>query len=152
MMKKQTSFYAKKEDLDKEWFVVDATDEILGRLASFVAGILRGKHKPTFTPSVDTGDFVVIKNAEKITVTGKKKKEKKYYNHSRFPGGLKETTFEKLIERKPEDVLYRAIKGMLPHNRIGRQMLTKVKIYAGESHPHEPQKPKEISIPKKEAS
>jgi large subunit ribosomal protein L13 len=150
MMKKQTSYYAKKEDLEKEWFVVDATDEILGRLASFIASILRGKHKPTYTPSVDTGDFVIITNAEKVAVTGNKKSDKKYYRHSRYPGGLKETTFEKLIEKKPEDVLYRAIKGMLPHNRIGRQMLTKVKIYAGENHPHESQNPKSISTPNKE--
>ncbi len=149
-MKKQTSFYARKEDLEKEWFVVDATDEILGRLASFVATILRGKHKPTYTPSVDTGDFVIIKNAEKVTVTGKKKTDKKYFRHSRYPGGLKETTFEKLIEKKPEDVLYRAIKGMLPHNRLGRQMLTKVKIYAGETHPHESQNPNYLTMPNKE--
>ena len=150
-MKKQHSYYAKPTDIEKKWYSVDASNQILGRLATEVAKIIRGKHKPSFTPSVDVGDFVVIYNAEKITVTGKKKLQKMYYRHSGYPGGLKEANFEQMINKKPEEVLYKAIKGMLPHNRLGRQLMTKVKIYAGESHPHEAQNPEVLSLNPKEA-
>jgi large subunit ribosomal protein L13 len=132
---------AKKEDIQREWFVVDATDKVLGRLASEIARRLRGKHKPIYTPHVDTGDFIVVVNAEKINLTGKKLKEKIYYRHSGYPGGIKATTAEKMLEKKPEDILRIAVRGMLPKNSLGRQMLTKLKIYRGSEHRHEAQVP-----------
>ncbi|MFT5170917.1 MAG: large subunit ribosomal protein L13 [Candidatus Marinamargulisbacteria bacterium] len=147
-MREQKSYYATPSDTEQQWFIVDAKDQILGRTAAFVASILRGKHNPKFTPSMDTGEFVVICNAEKIKVTGNKLKEKKYYTHSRYPGGLKEISLEHLLEKKPEHALYKAIEGMLPKNRLGRKLLTKVKIYAGGSHDHEAQNPKPLSVPK----
>jgi large subunit ribosomal protein L13 len=138
-MKKQNTYYAKPADIKKNWIEINAEDKILGRLASSIASIVRGKNNPQFTPSVDTGDFVVVYNAEKIVVTGSKKRNKFYYNHSGYPGGLKKTSYSDLISRKPQDVLYRAVKGMLPHNRLGRQLIKKVKIYAGSNHPHNAQ-------------
>lgn len=149
-MKKQTSYYAKPSDIRRKWVAINAEGEILGRLASKAASILQGKNKPMYTPSVDTGDFVVIFNAEKIKVTGNKVEDKKYYDFSGYPGGLKTISFKHLIQKKPEDILFRAIKGMLPHNRIGRQMLKKVKIYAGNAHPHSAQNPELISVTSKE--
>ena len=147
-MKEQKSYYAKPEDITRKWYIVDATDQVLGRLASEVAKILRGKNKPQFTPSVDMGDFVIVLNALKVKVTGNKEKEKKYYNHSGYPGGLKEKTLEFLRKKNPEEILMRAIKGMLPHNKIGKQMLKKVKIYKGAEHSHEAQNPEKISVVK----
>lgn len=137
---------AKPQDVERKWYVVDAEGKTLGRLASKVAAILRGKHKPTFTPHVDCGDYVIIVNAEKIQVTGKKRTDKVYYRHSGYPGGLKATTFEQMIARRPERVLELAIKGMLPHNRLGRQMYRKLKVYAGPEHPHAAQKPEPLEL------
>ncbi len=135
------TFSAKKEDITSEWFVVDAAGKVLGRLASEIARRLRGKHKPIYTPHVDTGDFIVVVNAEKIKLTGKKLTDKVYYRHSGYPGGIKATTAEKMLEKKPEDLLRIAVKGMLPKNSLGRQMLTKLKVYKGSKHQHEAQMP-----------
>lgn len=140
------TFYAKKEDIDKKWFLIDAKDKVLGRVASKAAYILRGKHKPEYTPSVDMGDFVVIINADKVKVTGNKQFNKKYYHHSGYPGGLREIPFYKMIEKDPTFILRNAIRGMLPHNRLGRKQLKHVKIYADENHPHVAQQPVIIDI------
>ncbi|MFS8641186.1 MAG: 50S ribosomal protein L13 [Symbiobacteriaceae bacterium] len=140
------TYMAKPQDVERKWYVVDAEGKTLGRLASKVAAILRGKHKPTFTPHVDCGDYVIIVNAEKIQVTGKKRTDKVYYRHSGYPGGLKATTFEQMIARRPERVLELAIKGMLPHNRLGRRMYRKLKVYAGPEHPHAAQKPEPLEL------
>ena len=140
------TFSAKSHEVVHEWFVIDATDKVLGRVASEVALRLRGKHKPEYTPHVDTGDFIVVINAEKIAVTGKKAQDKKYYRHSGYPGGIKETNFTKLIAHKPEDVLHKAVKGMLPKGPLGYAMIKKLKLYAGTEHPHEAQQPKELDI------
>ncbi len=137
---------AKIENVKRDWYVVDAQDAVLGRLASQVANVLRGKNKAIFTPSVDTGDFVIVVNAEKIALTGRKLADKVYYSHSGFPGGLKEITAGKLLERKPEDVIKKAVKGMLPKNKLARHMLKKLKIYAGSSHPHDAQQPKQLAL------
>ncbi len=128
-------------DINREWFIVDATDQVLGRLATQIAHRLRGKHKPEFAPHMDNGDFIIVTNCEKIKVTGNKMAQKMYYNHSGYVGGLRETTLEKMLERKPEEVLMHAVRGMLPRNRLGRAMLTKLKVYSGSEHPHEAQKP-----------
>ncbi|MBT0585212.1 50S ribosomal protein L13 [Alteromonas oceanisediminis] len=140
------TFVAKPETVKRDWFVVDATDKTLGRLASEIALRLRGKHKPEYTPHVDTGDYIVVVNAEKITVTGNKAKGKIYYSHSGYPGGLKDTTFEKLIEKKPEMVLEKAVKGMLPKGPLGRAMFRKMKVYAGAEHNHAAQQPQVLDI------
>ncbi len=132
--------------LEHDWYVVDATDQRLGRLASEIAMILRGKNKPQYTPHMDTGDFVIVVNAEKVVVTGKKRTQKIYHRHSGRPGGMKTETFAKLQQRLPERILEVAIKGMLPKNSLGRQLFTKLKVYAGPTHPHEAQKPKELQI------
>jgi large subunit ribosomal protein L13 len=140
------TFVAKPETVKRDWFVVDATDKTLGRLASEIALRLRGKHKPEYTPHVDTGDYIVVVNAEKVTVTGNKAKGKIYYSHSGYPGGLKDTTFEKLIEKKPEMVLEKAVKGMLPKGPLGRAMFRKMKVYAGADHNHAAQQPQVLDI------
>jgi large subunit ribosomal protein L13 len=140
------TFSAKAETVQREWFVVDATDKTLGRLATEIASVLRGKHKPEYTPHVDTGDFIIVINAEKVRVTGAKTSDKMYYSHSGFPGGIKEISFEKLILRAPERVIEIAVKGMLPKNTLGRQMYRKLKVYAGDTHPHASQQPKELKI------
>lgn len=145
-MKKQKTYYAVPSDIKRDWFSVDAEGQTLGRLASNIASVLRGKHKPSYTPSMDTGDFVVVTNVEKLTVTGNKVKDKKYYFHSRYPGGLKTFSFEGLQQRDARRVLYLAVKGMLPHNRLGRKMLTKLKLYVGSNHPHTAQNPKSLEI------
>ena len=136
------TFSAKKEDITREWFIVNADGKVLGRLASEIARRLRGKHKPVYTPHVDTGDFIVVINAEKISLTGQKLTEKVYYSHSGYPGGIKAITAEKMLEMKPESLLRIAVKGMLPKNSLGRQMLTKLKIYRGSEHGHEAQMPR----------
>ena len=141
------TFSPKAADISHEWWVVDATDLPLGRLASEIAQLIRGKHKPTFAPHVDGGDFVVVVNAEKVAVTSGKSQEKIYYRHSGYPGGLKEETFESLLERRPEQVLERAVKGMLPKNRLGRQLGNKLKVYAGPEHPHAAQQPQPLALP-----
>lgn len=133
-------------DIDRRWFVVDASGQRLGRLASEVAAVLRGKNKPTYTPHLDTGDFVVIVNAEKVDVTGKKRTQKVYRRHSGRPGGMKTESFEKLQNRLPERIVEHAIKGMLPKNALGRQLFRKLKVYAGEAHPHTAQQPEVLTI------
>jgi len=134
------------DTLDRKWYVVDATDKRLGRLASEVAMVLRGKNKPTYTPSMDTGDFVIIVNAEKIAVTGRKRSQKLYRRHSGRPGGMKTETFAKLQARVPERILEQAVRGMLPKNTLGRQLFTKLKVYAGPDHPHAAQQPQVLEI------
>lgn len=141
-----STYSAKPESVKRDWFVVDAAGKTLGRLATEVATRLRGKHKPVYTPHVDTGDYVVIINAEKVAVTGKKASDKMYYHHTGFPGGIKEASFEKLIERKPEKVIELAVKGMLPRNPLGRAMYRKLKVYAGSEHPHAAQQPQPLEI------
>lgn len=140
----QKSYTQKKSDIQNDWFVADATDQTLGRFATKVAHVLRGKHKATFTPHMDGGDFVVVTNAEKIKMTGNKLNAKKYYSYSGYRGGLKETTAKDLLQEKPEDIVTFAVKGMLPKGPLGRQMLSKLKVYAGSEHPHTAQQPKEL--------
>ena len=137
---------AKLENVKREWYLVDAQDLVLGRLASHVANVLRGKNKAIYTPSVDTGDFVIVVNADKIALTGRKLADKIYYSHSGFPGGLKEITAGKLLEAKPTELIKKAVKGMLPKNKLSRHMLKKLKIYAGASHPHDAQQPKTLAL------
>lgn len=136
----------KPEDIRREWVLVDAEDKILGRLATQVAMRLRGKHKPEFAPHVDNGDFVVVVNADKIRVTGNKLNAKKYYRHSGYPGGIKETGLREMLATKPEEVIRKAVRGMLPKNSLGRQLLKKLKVYAGTEHPHEAQQPQKIEL------
>lgn len=140
------TFVAKEAGIDKKWYLVDAENKVLGRLASQIARRLRGKHKPVFTPHADTGDFIVVINAEKVTMTGAKSGQKIYYRHSGYVGGLKEITAEKLLEKKPERLIRSAVKGMLPKNSLGRRQLKKLKVYAGSEHPHEAQKPEKLEI------
>ncbi len=135
------SYMAKPAEVERKWYVIDAKNQTLGRLASEVASILRGKHKPTFTPHVDTGDFVIVINAAEVKLTGKKMTDKIYYHHSGYNGGLKEIPYGELIAKKPEKAIEISVKGMLPHNRLGRQMIKKLKVYAGSEHPHQAQKP-----------
>jgi large subunit ribosomal protein L13 len=132
-------------EVAQQWYVVDASGQTLGRLATDIARVLRGKHKPQYTPNHDVGDFVVVVNASKIRVSGNKLTDKKYYRHSGYPGGLTETTLEKMLERYPERVLQQAVKGMLPHNRLGSAMYGKLKVYAGAEHPHGAQQPKSLA-------
>jgi len=140
------TYSPKPGDIERVWFVVDATDLPLGRLASEIAQLLRGKHKPTYAPHVDGGDFIVVVNAEKVAVTSDKSQSKIYYRHSGYPGGIKAETFESLRERRPEAVIERAVRGMLPKTKLGRQMLRKLKVYAGPDHPHAAQKPEALEL------
>jgi large subunit ribosomal protein L13 len=140
------TFVANSATRERNWYVVDATGQTLGRLATQIADALRGKRKPEYTPHVDTGDFVIVVNAEKIAVTGNKRAEKRYYRHSGYPGGLKSRTLEEMLERRPEEVIRRAVKGMLPRNRLARKQITKLKIYAGPEHPHVAQKPETLEL------
>ena len=137
---------AKAENINRDWYVIDAQDLVLGRLSTVIAGILRGKNKPFYTPSVDTGDFVIVVNAEKVALTGRKLSDKIYYSHTGFPGGLKEVSAGVMLEKKPEDVIKKAVKGMLPKNKLARHMLKKLKVYAGAAHPHEAQQPKNLTL------
>ncbi len=137
---------AKAENIKRDWYVVDAQDAVLGRLSTQVANVLRGKNKAFFTPSVDTGDFVIVVNAEKIALTGRKLANKIYYSHSGYVGGLKEITAGKLLEKKPEELIKKAVKGMLPKNKLARAMLSKLKIYAGPDHPHAAQLPIKLAL------
>jgi large subunit ribosomal protein L13 len=137
---------AKAENIKRDWYVVDAKDVVLGRLSTRVAGILRGKNKAIYTPSVDTGDFVIVVNADKVALTGRKLADKIYYSHSGYVGGLKEISAGKLMEKKPQELIKKAVKGMLPKNKLARNMLSKLKIYAGSSHPHEAQQPKILAL------
>jgi large subunit ribosomal protein L13 len=140
------TFTPKPGDITREWHVIDATDVVLGRLASQAAVLLRGKHKPTFAPHVDTGDFVIIINAEKVALTGAKAQQKRAYRHSGFPGGLRSQSYAELLEKSPAKAVEKAVRGMLPKNSIGRQQLTKLKVYAGSEHPHAAQQPKPFEI------
>lgn len=140
------TFSAKPQNVEHNWLLVDAEGQTLGRMATEIASRLRGKHKPEYTPHVDTGDFIVVINAEKVRVTGKKAKDKMYYSHSGYPGGLKTFSFEKLIDRSPERVLKLAVKGMLPRTPLGRAMFKKLKVYAGTEHPHAAQQPQALQL------
>lgn len=140
------SFMASPSTIERKWYVVDATGHTLGRLASEIASILRGKNKPTYTPHIDTGDYVIVVNADKIQVTGKKLDQKVYYNHSDYVGGMKETILREKMAKKPEDVIYLAVKGMLPKGPLGREMITKLHVYAGADHKHQAQKPEVLEI------
>ncbi len=144
--KELKTYNVKASEIEREWWIVDATDKTLGRLSTLIAQILRGKHKPTFVPHLDSGDFIIVTNAEKIRVTGNKEEQKEYFRHSGFPGGARFTSLKQLRETHPERIIEHAVKGMLPHNRLGRAQLKKLKIYAGESHPHEAQQPKPLKI------
>jgi large subunit ribosomal protein L13 len=135
-----------KEEVEKRWYLIDANGKVLGRLASEIAKILRGKKKAIFSPHVDTGDFVIVVNAEKVKLTGDKLKGKLYYHHSGYPGGLKAVAAEKLLANKPEELLRRAVKGMLPKNKLGNKVFKKLKVYAGSKHPHEAQQPKQVQL------
>ncbi|MBW6457676.1 MAG: 50S ribosomal protein L13 [FCB group bacterium] len=140
------TFSAKPTDIKHDWYLVDAEDVVLGRLASKVAQILRGKHKPIYTPHMDTGDFVIVINADKVRLTGTKEEKKSYFRHTGYPGGSRTTTFKELFAKRPEEVVRKAVKGMIPHNKLGRQIFKKLKVYAGSEHPHESQQPKPLEI------
>jgi large subunit ribosomal protein L13 len=140
------TYQATAQDRDRVWYVVDAESKTLGRLATQIAEVLRGKRKPTYTPHVDVGDFVVVVNAEKVAVTGKKLEDKRYWRHSGYPGGIRSRTLGDMLEKRPEEVIRKAVKGMLPRNRLARQQLRKLKVYAGPEHPHQAQKPETLEI------
>ena len=140
------TYSARPQDIDREWLVVDAQGQTLGRLATHIAAVLRGKHKPLYTPHLDCGDFVIVVNADKIQVTGKKMDQKIYYRHSGYPGGLKEIVLRRQMERHPERVIESAVRGMLPKNRLGRKMFKKLKVYAGPTHPHQAQQPRAMQL------
>ncbi|MDQ7032016.1 MAG: 50S ribosomal protein L13 [Desulfonauticus sp.] len=140
------TYSAKPQEISRNWFVVDATGKTLGRLASEIAKRLRGKHKPEFTPHLDCGDFIIVVNAEKIHVTGRKLEQKKYYWHTGYPGGIRSKSLQQLLQDKPEDVILKAVKGMLPKNRLGRKLLKKLKVYRGGEHPHVAQQPQPLEI------
>lgn len=140
------SYNAKPAEVERKWYVVDATDQIVGRLATKVATILRGKHKPIYTPHVDCGDYVIIINADKVRLTGKKEEQKEYKHHTGYSGGLKSISYKNMMEKFPERILEHAIKGMLPHNTLGRQMYRKLRVYAGEAHDHQAQSPEELTF------
>ena len=142
----QKTYYPKADEITREWFLVDANGQNLGRLASKIAPIIIGKHKPTYTPGVDGGDFVVVVNAERITVTGKKMEDKIYYRHTGYPGGLKETKLKDMLAKHPERVMQKAVWGMIPHNRLGRKMIKKLRVYAGPDHPHQAQNPQPLEL------
>lgn len=140
------SFIQKPQEVERKWYLIDAEGQTLGRMASQIAMILRGKNKPTYTPHVDCGDYVIVINAEKVAVTGKKRSDKVYKRHSGYPGGLKETTFDELMEKHPEEAVRHAVRGMMPKGRLGRQMFKKLKVYAGPEHNHAAQKPEKIEL------
>jgi large subunit ribosomal protein L13 len=140
------TYQATPQDRERVWYVVDAEDKTLGRLATQIADVLRGKRKPTYTPHIDVGDFVIVVNAEKVAVTGDKREKKLYWRHSGYPGGIRSRTLGDLLEKRPEEVIRKAVKGMLPRNRLGRAQLRKLKIYAGPDHPHQAQKPEQLEI------
>jgi large subunit ribosomal protein L13 len=140
------TFVAKPSDRQRDWYVVDASGKTLGRLATQIADVLRGKRKPTYTPHIDTGDFVIVINAEKVAVTGNKRAAKLYHRHSGYPGGLRTRTFEQMMARRPEEIIRLAVKGMMPRNRLARRQITKLKVYAGPDHPHRAQLPREMDL------
>jgi large subunit ribosomal protein L13 len=140
------TFVAKEHEVEKKWYLIDAGDKVLGRLASEIATLLRGKHKPIFTPHMDAGDYVVLVNADKVVLTGGKLEKKIYYRHSGYVGGLKETTAKEMLQKRPQNLIRLAVKGMLPKNSLGRRQLVKLKIYAGPDHPHQAQKPEKLEV------
>jgi large subunit ribosomal protein L13 len=140
------TFQAKEEEVEKKWYVIDADGMVLGRLAANIARVLRGKNKPIFTPHVDVGDYVIVINAEKVRVTGKRQEQKSYFSYSGYPGGGKVRLFKDLVQKNPRFVIEHAVKGMLPHNRLGRRIAKKLKVYAGSEHPHAAQKPEELKF------
>ena len=140
------TFQATSQDRERVWYVVDAENKTLGRLATQIANVLRGKRKPTYTSHVDVGDFVIVVNAEKVAVTGDKREKKLYWRHSGYPGGIRSRTLGDMLEKRPEEVIRKAVKGMLPRNRLARQQLRKLKVYAGPEHPHQAQKPEQLEI------
>lgn len=142
------TYTVKGDYTDRKWYIMDAEGQVLGRMASQIASILRGKHKPVYSPHLDLGDFVIVINAEKIRLSGKKQEQKVYYHHSGYPGGLKAVPFSKMMEKKPERILEKAVKGMLPHNKLGRKMYKKLKIYVGSEHPHKAQQPEKYELKK----
>lgn len=140
------TYLAPVKEIQKDWYIVNAENKVLGRLASEIASRLRGKHKPTFSTFIDNGDFVIVTNAEKVLLTGNKWENKKYYRHTGYMGGIKEATAKELLEKKPTELVYNAVKGMLPKNKLGRAQLKKLKVYAGSDHPHKAQQPSELDI------
>ncbi|MEE9192014.1 MAG: 50S ribosomal protein L13 [Candidatus Aerophobetes bacterium] len=140
------TYIPKPSEIERKWYLVNAEGKILGRLSSRIAQILSGKDKPTYTPHLDVGDFVVVINAEKVKVTGNKEEKKIYYWHSGYPGGLKERTYQELLDKKPQDIIRKAVRGMLPKSKLGRQMFQKLKVYAGTQHPHQAQKPEQLDL------
>ena len=140
------TYVATPTERQRDWYLVDAEGRTLGRLATGIADTLRGKRKPEYTPHIDTGDFVVVVNAEKISVTGDKRAQKRYWRHSGYPGGIKSRTLEEMLERRPEEVIRKAVKGMLPRNRLARRQITKLKVYAGAEHPHQAQQPQPLEV------
>ncbi len=146
MKQEKLTRFIKTEDADKKWFVIDATDQVLGRLATKAASVIRGKNKAIFTPNMDTGDFVIVINASKVKMTGKRELQKTYFRHSGYPGGGRTSSFAEMMEKRPEFVIEKAVKGMLPKNRLGRKLVTKLKVYAGAEHPHAAQQPEALSV------
>ncbi|MBU0558560.1 MAG: 50S ribosomal protein L13 [Bacteroidetes bacterium] len=146
MKQEKITRFIRTEDANSKWFVVDATDKVLGRLATEIARVIRGKHKPIFTPNMDTGDFVIVVNADKIKMTGKRELQKTYFSHSGYPGGVRNTSYSELKEKAPDMIIHKAVKGMLPKNRLGRQLIKKLKVYADANHPHSAQKPETLSF------
>jgi len=142
----RTTYMAKPNEVNRKWYIVDAEGKTLGRLATSIATILKGKHKPEYTPHVDTGDYVIVVNCEKVCLTGKKLDNKMYYRHTGYPGGLKSMDYRTLLEKKPEMAIFKAVKGMLPHNKLGRKMIKKLKVYKGSEHPHAAQKPEPLEV------
>ena len=141
-----STYMAKNENVECNWYVVDAADKTLGRLASEIAQYIRGKHKPTFTPHVDMGDYIIVVNAEKVKLTGKKWDDKKHYSHTNYPGGINEITYKELRAKDPEFIIEKAVKGMLPHNKLGKKMVKKLKVYSGPKHPHQAQQPEKLEL------
>ena len=141
-----STYMAKNETVERNWYVVDAAGKTLGRLASEIAQYIRGKHKPTFTPHVDMGDYVIVVNAEKVKLSGKKWDDKKHYSHTNHPGGINEITYRELRAKDPEFIIEKAVKGMLPHNKLGRKMVKKLKVYSGPKHPHQAQQPEKLEL------
>ncbi len=145
-MRRQKTYMAKPQEVERRWYVVDAKDKVVGRLASRIAMVLMGKHKPHYTPHLDTGDFVVVINASRVRFTGRKWEQKCYYRHSGYPGGLKVKRAREVLEKNPEEILRHAVRGMLPKNHLGRKLLKKLKIYPGEAHPHQAQQPEQLEL------
>lgn len=146
MKQEKITRFVKSTDVEKRWYVIDAKDQVLGRLATKVATVLRGKHKAVFTPNMDNGDFVIVINADKVKLTGKRELQKTYIRHSGYPGGQKVTSFQEVMQKNPEFAIIHAVKGMLPKNRLGRKIINHLKVYAGENHPHTAQKPEQLSL------